>query len=176
MQNRPRKTAADRTERVVVQDDLTIHDHPDVQVIGDLANFTSPQDGKPFPGIFSVRDAVGPPRLARLPQSRRGPLPVGPGVRTLKQRRAPNQVQLAGRAASTGVKEIQPFILQGKERGRLAAAPPGYLIIGLTFCQCAEVLDLEAYLHDPATPDGARVDLLVHQPCSGYVGRIDSDG
>jgi NADH:ubiquinone reductase (H+-translocating) len=40
----------DRAGRVIVQDDLTIPGHPEVQVIGDLANFTS-KDGKPLPGI-----------------------------------------------------------------------------------------------------------------------------
>src|ERR1700730_11156134 len=39
----------DRVGRVVVNDDLTIPDHPEVQVIGDLANF-SHQTGEPLPG------------------------------------------------------------------------------------------------------------------------------
>jgi NADH:ubiquinone reductase (H+-translocating) len=43
----------DRAGRVIVQDDLTIPGHPEVQVIGDLANFTS-KDGKPLPGISPV--------------------------------------------------------------------------------------------------------------------------
>ena len=44
----------DKAGRVVVQDDLTIPGHPEVQVIGDLANFTSPKDGKPLPGVSPV--------------------------------------------------------------------------------------------------------------------------
>jgi NADH dehydrogenase len=44
----------DRAGRVIVQDDLTIPGHPEVQVIGDLANFTSPKDGKPLPGVSPV--------------------------------------------------------------------------------------------------------------------------
>jgi len=44
----------DRVGRVMVQDDLTIPGHPEVQVIGDLANFTSPKDGKPLPGVSPV--------------------------------------------------------------------------------------------------------------------------
>lgn len=44
----------DRAGRVIVQDDLTIPSHPEVQVIGDLANFTSPKDGKPLPGVSPV--------------------------------------------------------------------------------------------------------------------------
>jgi NADH dehydrogenase len=43
----------DKAGRVVVNDDLTIPGHPEVQVIGDLANF-SHQDGKPLPGVSPV--------------------------------------------------------------------------------------------------------------------------
>ena len=43
----------DRAGRVVVNDDLTIPAHPEVQVIGDLANF-SHRDGKPLPGVSPV--------------------------------------------------------------------------------------------------------------------------
>ena len=44
----------DRAGRVIVQDDLTIPGHPEVQVIGDLANFTAPKTGKPLPGVSPV--------------------------------------------------------------------------------------------------------------------------
>ena len=40
----------DKAGRVVVNEDLTIPGHPEVQVIGDLANF-SHQTGKPLPGV-----------------------------------------------------------------------------------------------------------------------------
>src|SRR6184192_3241193 len=40
----------DRVGRVLVNDDLTIPGHPEVQVIGDLANF-SHQTGEPLPGV-----------------------------------------------------------------------------------------------------------------------------
>ncbi len=40
----------DRVGRAVVNDDLTIPGHPEVQVIGDLANF-SHQTGEPLPGV-----------------------------------------------------------------------------------------------------------------------------
>jgi NADH:ubiquinone reductase (H+-translocating) len=43
----------DRVGRVVVNDDLTIPGHPEVQVIGDLANF-SHQTGEPLPGLSPV--------------------------------------------------------------------------------------------------------------------------
>ena len=43
----------DRVGRVIVQNDLTIPRHPEVQVIGDLANLTG-KDGKPLPGVSPV--------------------------------------------------------------------------------------------------------------------------
>lgn len=43
----------DRAGRVIVNEDLTIPGHPEVQVIGDLANFTH-QTGKPLPGVSPV--------------------------------------------------------------------------------------------------------------------------
>jgi len=43
----------DRAGRVVVNDDLTIPGHPEVQVIGDLANY-SHDGGKPLPGVSPV--------------------------------------------------------------------------------------------------------------------------
>ncbi len=43
----------DRVGRVLVNDDLTIPGHPEVQVIGDLANFPH-QTGKPLPGVSPV--------------------------------------------------------------------------------------------------------------------------
>src|SRR5437016_2191869 len=43
----------DKTGRVIVNDDLTIPGHSEVQVIGDLANFVH-QGGKPLPGVSPV--------------------------------------------------------------------------------------------------------------------------
>ena len=43
----------DRAGRVLVNDDLTIPGHPEVQVVGDLANFPH-QAGKPLPGVSPV--------------------------------------------------------------------------------------------------------------------------
>ena len=40
----------DKAGRVIVNEDLTIPGHPEVQVIGDMANF-SHQTGKPLPGV-----------------------------------------------------------------------------------------------------------------------------
>ena len=43
----------DKVGRVLVNEDLTIPGHPEVQVIGDLANF-SHRSGKPLPGVSPV--------------------------------------------------------------------------------------------------------------------------
>jgi NADH:ubiquinone reductase (H+-translocating) len=43
----------DKVGRIVVNDDLSIPGHPEVQVIGDLANF-SYQTGEPLPGVSPV--------------------------------------------------------------------------------------------------------------------------
>ena len=43
----------DKGGRVIVNEDLTIPGHPEVQVIGDLASFTH-QGGKPLPGVSPV--------------------------------------------------------------------------------------------------------------------------
>ena len=43
----------DKAGRVIVNEDLSIPGHPEVQVIGDLANFTH-QGGKPLPGVSPV--------------------------------------------------------------------------------------------------------------------------
>jgi NADH:ubiquinone reductase (H+-translocating) len=43
----------DRAGRVLVNDDLTVPGHPEIQVIGDLANFPY-QTGEPLPGISPV--------------------------------------------------------------------------------------------------------------------------
>ena len=45
--------SVDRVGRVIVNDDLTVPDHPEIQVIGDLANFLH-QTGQPLPGISPV--------------------------------------------------------------------------------------------------------------------------
>jgi NADH dehydrogenase len=43
----------DKAGRVIVNEDLTIPGHPEVQVVGDLANFTH-QGGQPLPGVSPV--------------------------------------------------------------------------------------------------------------------------
>jgi len=51
------KAPLDRAGRVVVQGDLSIPDHPDVFVIGDLAAALS--DGKPVPGVSPAAKQMG---------------------------------------------------------------------------------------------------------------------
>ena len=58
----------DRVGRVMVEPDLSIKDHPNIFVIGDLANF-SHQDGKPLPGIAPVAMKEGE-YVAKLVQKR----------------------------------------------------------------------------------------------------------
>src|ERR1019366_2403895 len=48
----------DKACRVTVNPDLTIPDHPDILVIGDLASY-SHQDGKPLPGVAQVAMQMG---------------------------------------------------------------------------------------------------------------------
>ena len=48
----------DRAGRIIVQPDLTVPGHPEIFVIGDLANF-SHQTGKPLPGIAPVAMSQG---------------------------------------------------------------------------------------------------------------------
>ena len=48
----------DRVGRVMVESDLSIKGHPDIFVIGDLANFTT-TEGKPLPGVAPVATQEG---------------------------------------------------------------------------------------------------------------------
>lgn len=64
----------DRAGRVVVEPDLTVRGHPEIFVIGDLANF-SHQTGQPLPGVAPVAMAEGR-HVARAIRSRlRGEVP-----------------------------------------------------------------------------------------------------
>jgi NADH:ubiquinone reductase (H+-translocating) len=67
----------DRAGRVIVQPDLTIPDHPEILVIGDLAHYAH-QHGQPLPGVAQVAMQQGR-YAARLIQSRlRGETPPPP--------------------------------------------------------------------------------------------------
>ena len=65
----------DKAGRVVVNEDLTIPGHPEVQVIGDLANF-SHQTGKPLPGVSPPGDAGGPARRRNILETLAGGKPM----------------------------------------------------------------------------------------------------
>jgi NADH dehydrogenase len=60
--------ALDRAGRISVQPDLSLPGHPEIFVIGDLANYTH-QDGKPLPGVAPVAMQQGQ-YVARLIQAR----------------------------------------------------------------------------------------------------------
>ena len=64
----------DRVGRVIVNDDLTIPGHPEVQVIGDLANF-SHQTGEPLPGVSPVAMQQGRHAAGNILRSIRGEKP-----------------------------------------------------------------------------------------------------
>lgn len=66
----------DRAGRVIVEPDLTLPGHPEVFVIGDLANF-SHQGGKPLPGVAPTAMQQGK-YVARLIQSRLQGQPAPP--------------------------------------------------------------------------------------------------
>lgn len=50
--------AVDRGGRVAVEPDLSLHGHPEILVLGDIANF-SHQGGKPLPGVAQVGIQMG---------------------------------------------------------------------------------------------------------------------
>jgi NADH dehydrogenase len=61
----------DRAGRVAVEPDLSLADHPEVFVVGDLAAFTE-QDGKPLPGIAPVAIQQGKAAAANIWRSIQG--------------------------------------------------------------------------------------------------------
>lgn len=66
----------DRAGRVMVQTDLTIPGHPEILVLGDMANFS--HDGKPLPGVAPVAMQQGryAADLIRARLQGKGPLPA----------------------------------------------------------------------------------------------------
>lgn len=59
----------DRVGRVIVQPDLSVANHPNIFVVGDLANFAHQADGKPLPGTAAVAMQQGD-YIATLVQNR----------------------------------------------------------------------------------------------------------
>jgi NADH:ubiquinone reductase (H+-translocating) len=68
--------APDRAGRVLVEPDLSVPGHPEILVIGDMANF-SHQDGKPLPGVAPVAMQQGR-YVASLIQKRLRSEPIEP--------------------------------------------------------------------------------------------------
>lgn len=64
----------DRSGRVIVSEQLSIPGHAEVYVIGDLANFTHPADGKPLPGLAPVAIQQGRHAAANILHFCRGEL------------------------------------------------------------------------------------------------------
>lgn len=62
----------DKAGRVIVNEDLTIRGHPEVQVIGDLASFSHQDDGKPLPGVSPVAMQQGRHAAANVLAMARG--------------------------------------------------------------------------------------------------------
>jgi NADH dehydrogenase len=67
----------DRSGRVVVEPDLTLRGHPEVFVIGDLANYPH-QTGKPLPGVAPVAMQEGRYAAHLIRRRLRGQPPPGP--------------------------------------------------------------------------------------------------
>lgn len=61
----------DRVGRVIVEPDLSVKGHPNIFVVGDLANF-SDQNGKPLPGVAPVAMQQGQYVAAQIQQQLKG--------------------------------------------------------------------------------------------------------
>ncbi len=61
----------DRVGRVMVQPDLSVPGHPEVFVVGDLANLAGP-DGKPYPGVAQVAMQGGAQAAKNIVRTLRG--------------------------------------------------------------------------------------------------------
>jgi NADH dehydrogenase len=98
------KAEVDRTGRILVAPDLSIPGHPNIFVIGDLANF-SHQGGKPLPGVASVAMQQGK-YVARLIRQRiRG--------KRIKPFRYRNRGSLAVIGRNMAVADFSPLKLSG---------------------------------------------------------------
>ena len=95
----------DRVGRVIVNDDLTISGHPEVQVIGDLANF-SHQTGAPLPGISPVAMQQGRHAARNILRMIRGEKP--------KQFRYFDKGSMATIGRNKAVADLKFFHLSGR--------------------------------------------------------------
>src|SRR5213595_2812377 len=95
----------DRVGRIVVNDDLTIPGHPEVQVIGDLANF-SHRNGEPLPGISPVAMQQGRHAARNILRMIRGEKP--------KQFRYFDKGSMATIGRNKAVADLKFFHLSGR--------------------------------------------------------------
>jgi len=95
----------DRVGRVIVNDDLTISGYPEVQVIGDLANF-SHQTGEPLPGISPVAMQQGRHAARNILRMIRGEKP--------KQFRYFDKGSMATIGRNKAVADLKFFHLSGR--------------------------------------------------------------
>src|SRR5207248_5729838 len=95
----------DRVGRVIVNDDLTIPGHPEVQVIGDLANF-SHQTGEPLPGVSPVAMQQGRHAARNILRMIRGERP--------KQFRYFDKGSMATIGRNKAVADLKFFHLSGR--------------------------------------------------------------
>jgi len=65
----------DRMGRILVNEDLTLSDHPEIQVIGDMAHFKTDQ-GTPLPGVSPVAIQQGRHAAANIRRVLRGRAPI----------------------------------------------------------------------------------------------------
>ena len=65
----------DKAGRVVVNKDLTIPGHPEIQVVGDTANFTQ-ENGKPVPGVSPAAMQMGRHAAANIREVVAGGTPM----------------------------------------------------------------------------------------------------
>src|SRR5437867_4428656 len=95
----------DRVGRVIVNNDLTIPGHPEVQVISDLANFPH-QTGEPLPGVSPVAMQQGRHAARNILAMLRGATPQPP--RSFDKRR------MATSVSSQTVAELKSLHLSGR--------------------------------------------------------------
>jgi NADH dehydrogenase len=140
----------DKTGRVLVEPDLTIAGHPEVYVIGDLANF-SHQTGKPLPGLAAVAIQQGPAAAQNVWRTIQG-RPRRPFRYTHR-----GSMTTVGRAAA--VAELGPLHVSGLPAWLMWLAVHIVLLIG--FKNRLLVLLQWAWWYFTYEP-GAR---LITQPC-----------
>jgi len=95
----------DRSGRLLVQPDCTLPDHPEIFVIGDLANFTA-ANGKPLPGVAPVAIQQGQ-YVAKVIQARLTGAPALPAFAYYDR----GNMATIGRAAA--VAEIRGYHIYG---------------------------------------------------------------